>query len=122
MFVWHHSKRFIPQNAIDTSAPIGIDCAPESLVSITDLAWVNTKDRLPTIAGDYLTTRIDTRSGKPFLCISRFYPDPGYFMEIYSYEVRDDYGELVDWDEDTINITNEILAWMPWPKLYSEEV
>lgn len=113
---------FVPYYASNTSTPTGIDCDEESMVDISDLCWVRTADRLPDRSGDYLTTRVlPKENGKSILCVTPFHAGEKCFMDELSYEDYS-YGELMSWDDEELDITNEILAWMPWPKLYSKEV
>lgn len=113
---------FVPYYASNTSTPTGIDYDEESMVDISGLGWVRTTDRLPERSGDYLTTRVlPKENGKLILCVTPFHAEERCFMDELSYEDYS-YGELVSWDDEEVDITDEILAWMPWPKLYSEEV
>lgn len=113
---------FVPDYASNTSTPTGIDYDEESMLEPSNLAWVRTTDRLPERSGDYLTTRVlPKENGKSILCVTPFDAEEGCFLEKLSYE-EFSYGELMGWNDDEIDITPEILAWMPWPKTYSEEV
>lgn len=116
------NNEFIPDCAVNTSTPTGIDYDKESMVDPSDLDWVRSTDRLPERSGDYLTTRVlPNEYGKSILCVTPFDAEKRCFFEELSYEEFSG-EELSYFDDDEVDITNEILAWMPWPKLYSEEV
>ena len=118
----HIANDFIPEYATNTSTPTAVDYDEKSMVEFSDLAWVRTTDRLPERSGEYLTTRVlPKENGKSILCVTPFDAEERCFLDELSYEEYS-YGELMSWNDDEIDITNEILAWMPWPKLYSEEV
>lgn len=62
----------------------------------------------------------ERKYGKLILCVTSFDAKEGHFSEELSYE-EFMYGELMGWYNEEFDITDEILAWMSWPKLYSEE-
>lgn len=87
-------------------------------------AWVPVAERKPSKSGLYLTTRNvpSNLGGIPTPTLSIVWYDAGWedFLETFTWEENRD-GFVLETNTMTRVITREILAWMPWPKLYSGE-
>ncbi len=107
---------------LETDCTVAIDVSPTAGVGIDQLRWIKPWEQLPPVSGDYLVTRVAPPSPhQKYLCVARYDADAKQFIEGYHCDIFTKYNEQIDCFDAEIDITDEILAWMPWPKLYSEE-